>query len=168
MTDTPQGQKLHARYEWLDQSRGVVSIMYIFAIITYRMSGVPILGSPQLGPTFLNHGYKYYNGVTPLDGDIPVEEGTGTGGSDTIFQLRNDLADVLTEKGIAISDHFMAQVPVFINHPGENDVSRGWVVPLNRQAIRFVPFPGPFPMTEEFIGALESLRNDFSDPLEDE
>lgn len=66
MTDTPQGQKLHARYEWLDQSRGIVSIMYIFAIITYRMSGDPILGSPQLGPTFLNHGYKYYNGVTPI------------------------------------------------------------------------------------------------------
>ncbi|GMV93762.1 MAG: hypothetical protein AMXMBFR82_35400 [Candidatus Hydrogenedentota bacterium] len=66
MTDASPSQKLHARYEWLDQSRGIVSIMYIFAIITYRVSGDPILGYPQLGPTFLNHGYKYYQGATPL------------------------------------------------------------------------------------------------------
>jgi hypothetical protein len=103
-----------------------------------------------------------------LDGDIPVEDGTGTGGSDTLFQLRTDLADVLAEKGITVSDDFMEQVPVFIGQPGQYDMPGGWLVPLNRQAIRFVPFPGPFPMTEEFIGALESLRNDFSNPLEDE
>lgn len=99
-----------------------------------------------------------------LDGDIPVEEGTGTGGSDTLFQLRNDLTDVLAKEGIAVSDDFMEQVPVFIGQPGEYSMPGGWLVPLNRLAIRYVPFPGPFPMTEEFIGALESLRKDFSNP----
>ncbi len=57
---------MHQRYDWLDQSRGLVSIVYIFSMITYGVSGDPILGIPQLGPTFLNHGYKYYSGPVPL------------------------------------------------------------------------------------------------------
>ncbi|MCC6490446.1 MAG: hypothetical protein IT364_23380 [Candidatus Hydrogenedentes bacterium] len=56
----------HERYDWLDQSRGLVSLMFIFAIITYPVSGDPILGIDPLGPTFLNHGYKYFKGPVPL------------------------------------------------------------------------------------------------------
>ena len=62
--DSPS--RTHERYDWLDQSRGIVSLLYIFAVTTYPISGDPILGIDPLGPTFLNHGYKYFKGPVPL------------------------------------------------------------------------------------------------------
>lgn len=103
-----------------------------------------------------------------LEGNIPVPAGTGTAGSDTLYAMRTDLAEVLEEDGIDVADDFATQVPWFIEHPGNYELPGGWVVPLNRQAIRFMAYPGEFPMTEDFITALETLRKDFSSPPSDE
>ncbi len=103
-----------------------------------------------------------------LEGDIPVPAGSGTAGSDTLYALRTDLPEVLEEDGIDVADDFATQVPWFIEHPGNYELPGGWVVPLQRQGIRFMAYPGEFPMTENFITALETLRKDFSSPPSDE
>ncbi len=97
-----------------------------------------------------------------LDGDITVADGTGTAGSDTLYQLRTDLSDDLADRGIKTDETFDAGVPLFIEFPGQHDVPGGWVISLNRKSVKYLPYPGPFPMTEEFIGGLEALRRDFS------
>jgi hypothetical protein len=63
----PKGKKrLHARYEWLDQFRGLIIIFLIISVVTWELSGNFGLSIPPIGPPLLNHGYKYYNGYPPL------------------------------------------------------------------------------------------------------
>lgn len=52
-----------ARYEWLDQARGLVVIGLIVSMITGAYEGSAFTGDLMLGPTFLNHGYQYYDGL---------------------------------------------------------------------------------------------------------
>ncbi|MFW9949121.1 MAG: hypothetical protein ACFFKA_03215 [Candidatus Thorarchaeota archaeon] len=60
-------KKLHIRYEWLDQFRGLIIIFLIISVITWPLSGDPNLsGSSWIGPPLLNHGFKYLNGWPPL------------------------------------------------------------------------------------------------------
>ena len=60
-------KKLHVRYEWLDQFRGLIIIFLIISVITWPLSGNPNLpGSTWIGPPLLNHGFKYLNGWPPL------------------------------------------------------------------------------------------------------
>lgn len=61
-------EKLHKRYDWLDQFRGLIIIFLIISVITWPLSGDPTLGSgdPWIGPPLLNHGFKYFNGWPPL------------------------------------------------------------------------------------------------------
>jgi hypothetical protein len=52
------------RLEWLDAFRGLVVIFLIIASVTWIMSGkrvegVPDPTRPPIGPTYLNHGWKY-------------------------------------------------------------------------------------------------------------
>ncbi len=56
----------HERYAWLDEARGIVVLLYVISIVLSAVEGNPLLGKPTLGPTFLNHGYAYYNGNPPL------------------------------------------------------------------------------------------------------
>jgi hypothetical protein len=59
--------KLHVRYEWLDQFRGLIIIFLIISVITWPLSGDPSMpGSTWIGPPLLNHGFKYFNGYPPL------------------------------------------------------------------------------------------------------
>jgi len=61
-------EKLHKRYEWLDQFRGLIIIFLIISVITWPLSGDPTIGSSDIwiGPPLLNHGFKYFNGWPPL------------------------------------------------------------------------------------------------------
>ena len=61
-------EKLHKRYEWLDQFRGLIIIFLIISVITWALSGDPTIGSgdPWIGPPLLNHGFEYFDGWPPL------------------------------------------------------------------------------------------------------
>lgn len=58
-------EKLHKRYEWLDQFRGLIIIFLIISVITWPLSGDPLMGT-WIGPPLLNHGFKYLNGWPPI------------------------------------------------------------------------------------------------------
>ncbi|WP_462325855.1 hypothetical protein [Desulfoplanes sp.] len=53
---------VNKRYEWLDQFRGLVVLFLILSCITWELSGNWSGDDPILGPTFLNHGFCYYDG----------------------------------------------------------------------------------------------------------
>lgn len=59
-------ETLYKRYEWLDQFRGLVVILLIVSAITWVLSGDWTGNNPPLGPTFLNHGFQYYDGYPAL------------------------------------------------------------------------------------------------------
>lgn len=61
-----EGEKLHKRYEWLDQFRGIVVVLLIVSTITWMTSGDWSGNDPIVGPTFLNHGFQYYDGYPAI------------------------------------------------------------------------------------------------------
>jgi len=61
-----RSQFSHERYLWLDQARGVVALLFIVSAITWSHRGDLLLEKPTLGPTWLDHGYNYYNGSPPI------------------------------------------------------------------------------------------------------
>lgn len=61
-TENIEKKSIHKRYDWLDQFRGIVVLLLIISVITWPLSGDFSTGELIVGPTFLNHGYKYYNG----------------------------------------------------------------------------------------------------------
>ena len=79
-------------------------------------------------------------------------------GAEVLYRLNLDLPERLSSmaKAAGLSEISANDIPVMVERPGHYPVSGGWVVYLNRN-MKFVPYPGPFPMTEEFIGALETL-----------
>jgi len=54
--------KLHKRYEWLDQFRGLIIIFLIILVITWPLSGNFPGTEVPIGPPLLNHGFQYYDG----------------------------------------------------------------------------------------------------------
>jgi len=92
---------------------------------------------------------------------LPAEAGGGTCGADQFYRLRNDLQQNLTQDGVTIPEgmDLSQSVPVLFERPhGEKDKG-AWVVPMNRRPV-WVPYPGPFPMTERFIKAIEALETE--------
>jgi hypothetical protein len=59
-------EKLHKRYEWLDQFRGLIIIFLIISVITWPLSGDFTKGIAPIGPPLLNHGFRYYEGYPAL------------------------------------------------------------------------------------------------------
>jgi hypothetical protein len=57
---------LHERYDWFDQARGLVVLMLLSSMIVGELEGDIVMHEPFLGPTFLNHGYDYYDGMPAL------------------------------------------------------------------------------------------------------
>jgi hypothetical protein len=90
--------------------------------------------------------------------DLPAPAGKGTLGGDKLLRLNRDLPERLASQADAegLPELTNQDFPVMIERPGHYPVSGGWVVYLDRQ-MKFLPYPGPFPMTEEFVGALEAL-----------
>ena len=52
-------RSLHPRYDWLDQFRGMVIVFLIIASLTWIFSSSDFATAPPIGPTWLNHGWKY-------------------------------------------------------------------------------------------------------------
>jgi hypothetical protein len=93
---------------------------------------------------------------------LPAGPGGGTCGADQFYRLRNDLQQKLAEDSVTIPDgmNLSQRVPVLFERPhGEKDKG-AWVVPMNRRPV-WVRYPGPFPMTERFIEAIEALEAEF-------
>lgn len=58
---------LHPRYKWIDQYRGMVIMILFIASFTWIFSSKMWLGEvPPIGPTWLNHGWRYYDGTAPI------------------------------------------------------------------------------------------------------
>ncbi len=51
----------YPRMDWLDQFRGLVVILLIISAITWELSLSVSEGLPPIGPTYLNHGWKYWH-----------------------------------------------------------------------------------------------------------
>lgn len=51
----------YPRMDWLDQFRGLVVILLIISATTWELSLSIAAGLPPIGPTYLNHGWKYWN-----------------------------------------------------------------------------------------------------------
>ena len=61
-----QAKPKKPRFEWLDQFRGLVILLFIVQTVAYLFSGDPITGiMPAVAP-HLNHGFKYARFERPL------------------------------------------------------------------------------------------------------
>ena len=49
------------RYGFIDQFRGIVILLFVVADITWSWSGDIVSGLLPVGPTWLNHGWKFYD-----------------------------------------------------------------------------------------------------------
>ena len=62
-----RSKKLHPRYQWFDQFRGLIIIFLIISVITWPLTGDITDGDPAwLGIPLLNHGFQYYKGYPAL------------------------------------------------------------------------------------------------------
>ncbi|MBX7255877.1 MAG: hypothetical protein K1Y02_05915 [Candidatus Hydrogenedentes bacterium] len=89
--------------------------------------------------------------------DLSVEKGRGTLGSDSLRMLHFNLPGILAAAGLPLSGA-VPRIPVLIERPTEKEPRGGWVVYLDRQ-MTWMPYPGPFPMTKQFIEGLEGLTD---------
>ncbi|MBN2308184.1 MAG: hypothetical protein JXR94_04390 [Candidatus Hydrogenedentes bacterium] len=89
--------------------------------------------------------------------NLLVPEGLGNAGGTALFGLRREIVPFLQEQGFPVGDDYDDRVPVLIERPGRYPKPGGWVAYLDGH-IEFLPYPGPFPMTEAFISALEGLQ----------
>jgi hypothetical protein len=89
----------------------------------------------------------------PLGETIPVPKGKGTLGSETLYRLHNDLLEILATDHIVPKEapKLRRQIPILVQRPIEG---HAWVVYLDLHA-EYLPYPGPYPLTEAFIQALE-------------
>lgn len=64
--ESERTEQLHKRYVWLDQFRGLIIILLIVSVITWRLSGDFLGGVTPIGPPLLNHGFQYYKGYPAI------------------------------------------------------------------------------------------------------
>jgi len=85
--------------------------------------------------------------------DITVAQGDGTLGSSTLYRLRFGLETALAHDGVipAVDPAVPRRFPALI---GPRHDGHAWVVFLDQHVER-LPYPGQFPLTEQFISALE-------------
>ncbi|MBX7258368.1 MAG: hypothetical protein K1Y02_18535 [Candidatus Hydrogenedentes bacterium] len=92
-----------------------------------------------------------------FDKDLPVEKGQGTFGTDTLYRLNMRLCQNLLAQGVHLQPgQTESSIPIFFDRPGLYPQPGGWVCYLDG-SYRFVPYPGPFPMTPEFIAGLNEI-----------
>lgn len=94
-----------------------------------------------------------------FDSDLPASPGRGSFGGDTFVRLRNDLAQTLKDKGVSAEEaaRQISRIPALIEKPKNGPKPGGWVIYLDRRA-EYLPYPGPYPMTEKVLKGLESLK----------
>ncbi|HOF38815.1 MAG TPA: carboxypeptidase regulatory-like domain-containing protein [Candidatus Hydrogenedentes bacterium] len=86
------------------------------------------------------------------DQDIQVGPGKGSAGGDVILRLHEGFESrLLTEVPPNVSGYLVqAATPVLWEVPGGREESGGWVMYMDGR-VEWVPYPGPFPMTEAFV-----------------
>jgi hypothetical protein len=97
----------------------------------------------------------------PIDGDLPAPAGRGSFGGDTFFQLREhpEHPGAVAPDLVGVPPGAESRIPVLIEEPGHYARSGGWVVYLDTHA-EFLPYPGPFPMSEPVIRRLQQIRGE--------
>jgi prepilin-type processing-associated H-X9-DG protein len=96
-----------------------------------------------------------------LEGDIAVPKGEGTGGGEKLYRLRSGLAqtvaaDITIPSNANVS---VSSIPVLIERPsGRWFKASGGNVLFMDGHVEFLRYPGPWPMTEKTIHALEQIR----------
>jgi hypothetical protein len=115
----------------------------------------------------------------PFLDDLSVAPGTGTFGTGTLYRLRDSLAHELHKQGVVISgtqpepeiyihERLASRIPVIIERidlPGyascdgcENHSPLGGNVLFLDYSVRFIPYPGEWPMTEATMRSLLELN----------
>ena len=99
--------------------------------------------------------------VDALEEDFEVPKGTGNGGGDRIYRLRAGIERFLiSDINMIIREPLAATVPIMWEWPS-NHAQGGNVLYLDGH-VEFVPYPGKFPMTQNFIEALRNLEAEIS------
>ena len=90
--------------------------------------------------------------------DLPVPEGTGTAGGDVILRLQEGIERFLITdpSNPAASAIAQSSIPIMIERFGNHIPGGGNVLYMDGR-VRFLKYPGEFPMTEESVRILESL-----------
>jgi len=90
--------------------------------------------------------------AAPLTDSIRVDEGKGTAGGSKLYSLHNDLPAMLAEEGVLPEEQpeIRSRIPVLFQRPTGN---HAWVVYLDLHA-EYLPYPGSYPLTEEFVAAI--------------
>jgi prepilin-type processing-associated H-X9-DG protein len=109
-----------------------------------------MVADEKTGLAFVDHFRKQAQQGLTLSDDLQI-------GNETIFQLRDGIERFLITDINNPGASAMAQssVPIMIERPGLHEEG-GNVLYLDGH-VEFIRYPGKYPMTERFIGALESL-----------
>ena len=94
----------------------------------------------------------------PFDGDLAVPAGTGSGGGNVIYRMKEGVerafvADMHNPAGAAMAQ---SRLPILIERP-ENHMPTGGNVLFMDGHVEFMRYPGEWPMTEQTINALKEL-----------
>ena len=116
--------------------------------------------SQQEGLAFLD-AYATYGAEAIHDQDLKVPEGQGTAGTGRILQLRAGIERfIITDINDAhAGDRARSHIPVMWELPGTRNYEGGHVLYLDGH-VEWLPYPGPFPMTEAFNARLEQIMID--------
>ena len=90
-----------------------------------------------------------------FDQNLQVLPGDGSGGSDTLYRLGDGVERLLSDDFTSAA-LMASEIPVMIERPDNHLPPGGNVLYLDGH-VRFVRYPGEWPMTEQTIGILESL-----------
>jgi len=93
-----------------------------------------------------------------FDEDLEVGEGTGTGGGDVLYRLREGTGRIIASDPQSPQDVAVAEseIPVLIERI-DNHVPAGANVLFLDGHVAFMRYPGEWPMTEETVEILEGL-----------
>ncbi len=93
------------------------------------------------------------HGSAPLTDDIQVPKGEGTLGTAKLYRLHMYLLKTLVGDGVLTEEDpaVRYRIPILIQRPVDG---HAWVVYLDFHT-EYLPYPGPYPLTEKFIQALD-------------
>ncbi len=97
-----------------------------------------------------------------FDEDLKVAPGEGNYGTDTLYQLREEIGSVLTNTPTVdepLERSLMSEIPLMIERIENNHDPKGGHVLYMDGHVEFLPYPGKWPMTETTIRTLEELAN---------
>ncbi|MCC6696402.1 MAG: DUF4190 domain-containing protein [Candidatus Hydrogenedentes bacterium] len=99
---------------------------------------------------------SYLSQGLPFEDSLKVPAGAGIAGGDTIPRLRKGVERYLITDLPASVEFARSRVPVLIERPEHHSPPGGNVLYMDGH-VKFIPYPGEWPMTERTIGILESL-----------